>query len=204
MRQSWRRISAATHAGSRRESLRPNGMHGHRRRERGEARAAREAEHPRLVREARRRDRDEPGRGRAEHETRDEVAVPAPQQLRDRSAHRVADRDDRAGVELDEGRRAVVGAVREPEDAARAHAARVPAQVGRDDPEVLRRAVRTPGTSSGRHSRPSRAGAAASARRAGPASSRTNVVPRRGSSRRRPGGRDGIGHERRYAMQSTR
>ena len=77
-----------------------------------------------------------PARRRAQHEPVDEIAVAAPQQLRDRTAHRVADRDDRAGAELDERRRAVVGAVGEPEDLARAQALAVAAQVGRDHVEV--------------------------------------------------------------------
>ena len=67
----------------------------------------------------------------------DEITVAAPQQLRDRAAHRVADRDDRAGAELDQRRRAVVGAVGEAEDPAGADALAVAAQVGGDHVEVL-------------------------------------------------------------------
>ena len=54
----------------------------------------------------------------------------APEQLRDRSAHRVADGDDRTGAELDERRGAVVGAVGEAEDAA-ACAGRARGRAGR-------------------------------------------------------------------------
>ena len=130
--------------------------------------------------------------------------MPAPEQLRDRSAHRVADRDDRTGVELDERRRAVVGAVGEPEDAARAQAARVAAQVGRDDPEVLARAVRTPGTSSARRSRPSRAAAAASARRAaGQLAHERRAAAGELDAAAAPGAVGFRSRAVRYAMQST-
>ena len=60
-------------------SRRPERQEGNRRRVRGDARRAREPEHPRLVRDARTRIRHEPGRGRAQHEAGDEVAVPSPQ-----------------------------------------------------------------------------------------------------------------------------
>ena len=40
-----------------------------------------------------------------------------PHQLGDGTTHRVADHDCRTGAELDQRRRAVVGAVGEPEDA---------------------------------------------------------------------------------------
>ena len=156
--------------------------------------APRRAEHPRLVREPGGVNRDEPGRRRAEHEPGDEVAVPAPQQLRDRSAHRVSDRDHRPGVELDERRGAVVGAVREAEDAPRPQAARVAAQVGRDDPEMVAERRRT----TWNQFRPPLATQPCSSSSVGapggPAISRTNVVPRRGSSSWRPGGSVGLGH----------
>ena len=61
----------------------------------------------------------------------------APQQLRDGAAHRVADRDHRAGAEFHERRRAVVGAVGEAEHGTTAHTAAVAAQVGCDDVEGL-------------------------------------------------------------------
>ena len=64
------------------------------------------------------------------------VGVAAPQQLRHRAAHRVADRDGRLDAELVEQRGAVVGAVGEPEAPPRRDAAAVAAQVGGDDPEV--------------------------------------------------------------------
>ena len=57
--------------------------------------AATAREHRRLVREARAPVRDEPGRGRAEHQAGHEIAVAPPEQLRDRAAHRVTDGDRR-------------------------------------------------------------------------------------------------------------
>ena len=82
--------------------------------------------------------RDQARAGCAEHEARHEVAVLAPQQLRDRSAHRVADGDHRACVEVTKQRGGVVGAVAQLEPLRRADAAPVAAQVGRDHVEVLR------------------------------------------------------------------
>ena len=110
-----------------------------------------------------------PGRGRAEHETRHEVAVAAPQQLRDRAAHRVADRDHGPGAELDQRRRAVVGAVGEPEDPARADALPVTAQVGRDHAEAFAERLERLEPVQARRSRTSRGGAAGWARLPGPA-----------------------------------
>ena len=134
-----------------------------------------------------------PGRRRAEHEAGDEVAVAAPQQLRDRAAHRVADGDHGPGAELDQRGRAVVGAVGEAEHAP---ASGCPARgrAGRArSPGSARRACRRPGTSSGRRWRPSRAAAGRSARPAGPGISRTKVVPRRGSSSAAAGREDRAG-----------
>ena len=120
MRQSCRRISAAAHAGI------VDGWQLHHRHAAGAGATATRAAPSRSRRASPpgtrlrvRRLRHEARARRAQHETVDEIAVAAPQQLRDRAAHRVADRDDRAGAELDERRRAVVGAVGEAEDPSR-------------------------------------------------------------------------------------
>ena len=129
--------------------------------------------------------------------------MPAPEELRDRSAHRVPDGDDRTGVELDECRRAVVGAVREAEDAARTHTARVTAKVGRDDPEMfgerfehlepVQPATRDPAVQQQQRRRARRTRQLAHERRA-PAGELDPAARRE----------DRFRHERRYAMQSTR
>src|SRR5215475_2380459 len=61
----------------------------------------------------------------------------APEELRDRASHRVADGDRRGDAELLEQRGGVVGAVLEPEAAQAADPAPMPAQVRRDHAEAL-------------------------------------------------------------------
>ena len=106
----------------------------------------------------------EVARRRAQHQPLHQRAVAMPHQLRDRSAHRVADRDDDVDAE-DVGQRGdVVGAVLEPEPSGSGCRGR-----GRDGRGRSRgsggRAARTPTPSSGRRSPTGRA--AASRRRTG-------------------------------------
>ena len=67
--------------------------------------------------------------------------MPAPQQLRDRAAERVADSDDRTDVERIERGGRVVGTVGEPEAPAVANAPTMPPHVDRDHVEVLAQRV---------------------------------------------------------------
>ena len=103
-----------------------------------DARGRNAREHRGLERQPRGKVGEEARGGRALHEPGHEIAVPAPQQLRHGTAHRVADRDHRTGIEIDERLRAVVRALREPEHASIPKAPTMAAQVRRDDAEVLR------------------------------------------------------------------
>ena len=68
----------------------------------------------------------------AQDETRHDVRMAAPQELGDRAAHRVADRDHRTDTQLRHERRDVVSAVGEAEAARAADSAtRAPACPGR-------------------------------------------------------------------------
>ena len=75
-------------------------------------------------------------RGRAEHHPLDSGRVPLPDELRDRSTHRVADRDEAAHAELVGEGDDVVGAVLETEHPARANAAAVAPVVESEHPVV--------------------------------------------------------------------
>ena len=75
------------------------------------------------------------GRG-AEHETADSLGMAAPHELGDRSTHRVADQDRRAGAERVEQRGDVVGASFQRELVVTHDAAPVSAMVDGDDPIV--------------------------------------------------------------------
>jgi hypothetical protein len=76
------------------------------------------------------------GRG-AQHEPADAVGVPAPDQLGDRAAHRVADEDRPAHVEDVEQRNRVIGAILQRERIVGADPASVSAMVEGDHPVAL-------------------------------------------------------------------
>ena len=79
----------------------------------------------------------ERGAGGAQHEPGDDVRVASPQELGDRAAHRVPDRDALGDAQLAEERGDVVSTVLEPERRRRAHTAPVAPVVEGDDAEVL-------------------------------------------------------------------
>ncbi len=137
MRQSCRRISAAAHAGIVPGCMLTIGTGGSSRDGHASRAVAVALEHRRLVQAAGEAVGCEARARRAQHEPADEVAVPAPHELRDRSAHRIAHRDHRPGSERFDRRGAVVGAIGEAEDTSGTQSARVAAQVGCDDVEVL-------------------------------------------------------------------
>ena len=166
LRQSWRRISSAIHAGSRCERIPNPGSAGITRDKLATRCGGDGGQHRRLIRKPGAAVRNEPGRRRAQHQSGDEIAMPPPQQLRDRTAHRIADRDDGPGAELHQAwRRSRRHSRRAGTHGASAGRARVPAGRVRSRGNA-RRGRRTSGTNSGRRWRPTRAATAGSARRA--------------------------------------
>ena len=124
----------------------------------------------------------EPVGRRAQHEAGHLSAVAVPEQLGDRAAHRVADRDHRAGAELRRRGRRRRRRSRRGGSAAGADAPAVAAVVeGQHAVVPGQRRVAGEPVEVGAGG-PARAAAGSWVRPGGPGSSRTNVVPRPGSS----------------------
>ena len=132
------------------------------------------------------------GRGR-HHQPVHQVGVAAGQVERDRPAHRVADRGDRAPAQGGECRRGVVGHRLERKRPLGPQPPPVAPVVDGDERRCARPEDGRCRTSSGRRSRSSRAGAPRQGCPGGPSWTRTNVSPRPGRSRMRPCGTNGAG-----------